>query len=135
MKLLLSKPDGTKLFPCPVCGDPREVKLTKKGKPYIICDRDGMQMFVRVGAGIQRFDQLVKDAADNNIWKQIAELRKRYQHKCPKCGTAFWLKPELIRMKPLTRMVMGIRCPVPGCDGLVTAEEAGSEKASSEEAA
>ena len=26
---------GERMFPCPVCMDPREVRMTKKKKPYI----------------------------------------------------------------------------------------------------
>jgi hypothetical protein len=31
------------------------VKNTKKGKPYVICDRCGVQMFVRKPEGVRRF--------------------------------------------------------------------------------
>jgi len=52
-----------RLFPCCVCHEPREVRTTKKGKPYMICDPCGMQMFVRVETGIRRFEAMI-DAAD-----------------------------------------------------------------------
>ena len=44
----VSQLNGSNVFPCPVCLDPREVKLTKKKKPYITCDPCGIQLFVRV---------------------------------------------------------------------------------------
>src|SRR5271165_5648311 len=34
------------MFPCPVCTGPREVLLTKKDKPYLICNPCGVQVFV-----------------------------------------------------------------------------------------
>ncbi len=34
--------NGKRRFPCPVCTDPREVRLTKKDKPYIVCDPCGV---------------------------------------------------------------------------------------------
>src|SRR5216683_1237894 len=95
MKPLLAKRD-LRLFPCCVCGEAREVRTTKKGKPYMICDPCGVQMFVRVETGIRRFEQLVAEAAGNNIWKRLAELQHRYQFDCPRCGKKFWLTTELI---------------------------------------
>jgi len=44
------------LSPCPVCHGTCEVKITKKGKPYVICDPCGVQLFVRGKGGIQRFE-------------------------------------------------------------------------------
>ena len=56
MKPLLAK--EPRLFPCCICGKPREVRTTKKGKPYLHCDPCGLQMFVRIESGIQRFEAL-----------------------------------------------------------------------------
>jgi len=73
---------GLRLFPCCVCGEGREVRTTKKGKPYLICDLCGVQMFVRVETGIRRFEQLVGGCHRNDIWKRLAELQQRYQPQC-----------------------------------------------------
>jgi len=51
--------NGQKLFPCPVCVELREVRLTKKKKPYITCDPCGIQLFVRGPAGIAAFQRLI----------------------------------------------------------------------------
>ena len=51
--------NGRKMFPCPVCTDPREVRMTKKKKPYITCDPCGIQLFVRGPAGIAAFERLI----------------------------------------------------------------------------
>lgn len=41
-------------FACPLCIRRCQVRTTKKGKPYLICDVCGLQMFVRYEAGIAR---------------------------------------------------------------------------------
>jgi predicted RNA-binding Zn-ribbon protein involved in translation (DUF1610 family) len=41
-----------KIFPCPICGQPREIRITKKEKPYFVCDSCGVQVFVRGAQGI-----------------------------------------------------------------------------------
>lgn len=33
------------MYPCPICGKPREVLRTKKHKPYLICNDCGVQLF------------------------------------------------------------------------------------------
>ena len=123
MKPLLAKRD-LRLFPCCVCGEAREVRTTKKGKPYMICDPCGVQMFVRVETGIRRFEQLVADAEENNIWKRLAELQQRYQFQCPKCRKKFWLTPELIKTSWASGKLAGYRCPDPGCGGIAKPEKA-----------
>jgi len=52
-------PNGKQMFPCPVCTEPREVRETKKSKPYLICDPCGVQVFVRGPAGIGEFNRLL----------------------------------------------------------------------------
>ena len=123
MKPLLAKRD-LRLFPCCVCGESREVRTTKKGKPYMICDPCGVQMFVRVETGIRRFEQLVADADENHIWKRLAELQQRYQFQCPKCRKKFWLTPELIKTSWASGKLEGYRCPDPGCGGIAKPEKA-----------
>jgi transcription elongation factor Elf1 len=123
MKPLLAKRD-LRLFPCCVCGEAREVRTTKKGKPYMICDPCGVQMFVRVETGIRRFEQLVADADENHIWKRLAELQQRYQFQCPKCRKKFWLTPELIKTSWASGKLEGYRCPDPGCGGIAKPEKA-----------
>src|SRR6266446_10889079 len=41
-------------FACPLCSRRCQVRITKKGKPYLICNVCGLQMFVRYDAGIAR---------------------------------------------------------------------------------
>ena len=75
MKTLLTIREP-RLFPWCICGQPREVRTTKKGKPYLHCDPCGLQMFVRIEPGIRRLEQLIKDADQNNIWKRLSDLQR-----------------------------------------------------------
>jgi len=113
-----------RLFPCCICGEARDVRTTKKGKPYLHCDPCGLQMFVRVETGIRRFETLVADADRNNIWKRLADLQLRYQFLCPKCGKKFWLEPELIKTKWPSKKPLGYQCPNPECGGIAKPEKA-----------
>jgi transcription elongation factor Elf1 len=122
VRTLVSK-RGLRLFPCCVCGEGREVRMTKKGKPYMICDPCGVQMFVRVETGIRRFEQLVADAERNDIWKRLAELQQRYEFHCPRCGKKFWLTPELITTSWVNGELEGYRCPDSECGGIAKPEK------------
>ena len=42
--------DKTKvMIACWLCGQPVEVKFSRKDKPYLICDNCGVQTFIRYG--------------------------------------------------------------------------------------
>ena len=56
------KLNGKKMFPCPVCAQLCEVKLTKKKKPYMTCDPCGIQLFVRGPLGIAALSRLLDRA-------------------------------------------------------------------------
>jgi transcription elongation factor Elf1 len=54
-----------KTFPCPLCEKKQDVRLADKGgKPYIICDPCGVQLFVRKSEGINRMIEYV-----NSWWR------------------------------------------------------------------
>lgn len=112
-----------RLFPCCVCREPREVRTTKKGKPYMICDPCGVQMFVRVETGIRRFEALVADADRDDLWKLLAKLKRRYELQCPKCTKKFWLTPELIKTSWVDGALKGYRCPERECGGIAKEKE------------
>lgn len=42
-----------KALPCPLCEQEREIKMSTKDKPYIVCDSCGVQLFVRRPEGIR----------------------------------------------------------------------------------
>jgi hypothetical protein len=64
------------------------VRKTKKGKPYVICNPCGLQMFVRVESGIQRFERLVADAALLGLEGRLVELQMLPFYFCPGSGFA-----------------------------------------------
>ena len=48
-------------IPCFLCGNKCEIKLSKRGKPYFVCDPCGIQVFIRREAGIQLFNKAVNE--------------------------------------------------------------------------
>ena len=113
---------GTKRFPCSICGAPLDVRYTKKGKPYVICDSCGVQMFVRNGEGIRRFEILLMETKDKDIWTRLSKLEQRYRKNCPECGTGFWAEEKLMKTSIIDGSLQGYRCPKPGCKGIVKLE-------------
>ena len=109
-------------FPCPVCAARLEVRITKKQKPYLVCDPGGVQLFVRSRSGIERFAALVDRAESGNALERLAEMERRYRKKCPECGKSFWTAPELLETGWLDGEPTGFRCPEEGCDGIVKLE-------------
>ena len=53
---------------CFLCNEPVPVKKTRKGKPYMVCDRCGLQMFVRYEKGIKRLREKVNDQCKGNCF-------------------------------------------------------------------
>jgi len=58
-------------FPCPLCKKERRIRWTKKEKPYLICDRCGVQMFVRYEEGIMKLME--------------GEKKREIDIQCPYC--------------------------------------------------
>jgi len=50
-------------FLCPLCHESLEIRYTKKKKPYMTCETDGLQMFVRYETGIKRLEDMTKAKA------------------------------------------------------------------------
>lgn len=100
-----------RLFPCPVCTEPREVRLTRKNKPYVVCDPCGIQLFVRGPAGIDGFNRLVERAGKEDLWSQLANMEPRYHLKCAECGTRFWAELKLVKTSLFDGSFRGFRCP------------------------
>jgi ssDNA-binding Zn-finger/Zn-ribbon topoisomerase 1 len=112
-----------RLFPCPICGEGLDVRESKKGKTYVVCQSCSMQMFTRAEPGIRKFEELVEAAETENIWQRILGLEEHYKRKCSKCDKSFWLTEELIRTSWFDGSFVGYRCPEPDCDGIVPPEE------------
>lgn len=111
--------NGRKAFPCPVCTMPREVRITKKKKPYITCDPCGIQLFVRGSAGIAAFDKLLDRAEVEDLFSRSAEMERRYFLKCNACGRQFWIAPGLAKTSMFDGTLQGFRCPNRDCREVV----------------
>jgi predicted RNA-binding Zn-ribbon protein involved in translation (DUF1610 family) len=115
--------DGKRMFPCPVCATVRPVKQTKKAKPYVVCDPCGIQLFIRGPAGIAAFEKLADLASRDDLWTRLKEMEKRYYVKCPKCGTWFWIEPELAKTSMFDGRLQGFGCPEKKCGAIVAWEK------------
>ena len=115
--------NGKRMFPCPVCTIPLEVRTTKKDKPYITCDPCGIQVFVRGPFGILAFNRLVDSASEDDLWTRLAEMERRYRLKCRKCGGQFWIEPELIKTSLMDGSLKGFRCPQKNCGAIIAWEQ------------
>ena len=61
-------------LPCLLCVEKLEKRTDKNGKPYFVCNPCGIQLFVRRPHGIKLLDNLLADAARNEIpFKHRAE--------------------------------------------------------------
>ncbi len=115
--------NGKRMFPCPVCADPREVRQTKKNKPYLTCDPCGIQVFVRGPGGIAAFNRLIDRANAEDLWTRLNEMQRRYYLRCAKCGCRFWIEPNLAETSGWDGSVKGFRCPGKNCDAIVAWEK------------
>lgn len=115
--------DGKRMFPCPVCTGAREVKLTKKRKPYITCDPCGIQVFIRGPAGIAEFNRLIERGEHDDLPTRLREMDRRYRLTCPECGTKFWADRKLVKTSGFDGSFKGFRCPQKGCEAIVPWEE------------
>ena len=110
---------GNKRFPCPVCVLPREVRITKKRKPYLICDPCGVQLFIRGPAGIAEFNRLVERGERDGLSQRINEIESRFRLTCPECGNRFWAEPRLLKTSSFDGSLKGFRCPNKACGAIV----------------
>ncbi len=115
--------NGKRMFPCPVCTEPREVRMTKKNKPCVTCDPCGIQLFIRGPAGIAAFNRLVDRAGAEDLWTRLKEMEGHYHLKCRKCGCRFWIEPGLAKTSVFDGRLQGFRCPDEKCRALVAWEE------------
>jgi len=115
--------NGTQMFPCPVCTKPTEVRVTKKDKPYLICDPCGVQVFIRGPAGIAEFNRLLNRTNNAGLLTRLQQMERRYRLTCPECGHQFWIEPEMIQTSRFDGSLKGFRCPQKDCDATVPWEQ------------
>ena len=111
----MSNVPSPRWFPCPVCALTQDVRGSKTGKPYIICNTCGVQVFVRGKAGIAAFDQLVDRARLDGTYMRMNEMIRRYYVRCPACRNQFWIQPDLIVTSLFDGSLKGVRCPNATC--------------------
>ena len=111
------------MFPCPVCTQAREVRVTKKDKPYLICDPCGVQLFIRGPAGVEEFKRLLKQTNQESLLSRLREMEQRYRLDCPDCGRQFWIEPQLLKTSVFDGSVKGFRCPQKNCDTIIRWEQ------------
>jgi len=71
---------STHFLPCLLCGNRLQIRSDKHGKPYVICDECGVQLFVRRKRGIERLDELMRASEKNAIpFQQAAERLYKVQ--------------------------------------------------------
>src|SRR5258705_882402 len=105
-------------FPCPICSMPQDVRGSKKGKPYIICNTCGVQVFIRGKVGIAEFDKLLERAKPEGTIARMNEVLRRYHVRRLACGTQFWIEPSLIVTSRFDGSLKGVRCPNAECKTL-----------------
>ena len=110
-------------FPCPVCTLPRDVRQTKKHKPYIVCDPCGIQLFIRGPAGIEEFNRLLERTDHDGVLARIQATERRYRLSCSKCGCRFWIERSLVKTSVFDGSFSGFRCPQKDCGATVPWEE------------
>jgi len=65
-KILNEPKSDKKQVPCFLCGTKAEVRYSKKGKPYLVCDPCGVQIFIRGRRGIELFRK-IQDSFKNEL--------------------------------------------------------------------
>jgi transcription elongation factor Elf1 len=110
-------------FPCPVCASPRDVRQSKKNKPYIVCDPCGIQLFIRGPAGIEEFNRLKERVDREDLLARIKEMERRCRLTCPECGCQFWIERRLVKTSGFDGSFKGFRCPQRDCGAIVPWEE------------
>ncbi len=110
-------------FPCPICTEPREIRTTKNGKPYVTCDSCAVQVFIRGRVGTERLGELLKKNDTRSVLTRFSELEGRYHRICPTCGRRFWITPALIETSWFDGSLKGLRCPTEDCNAIVPWED------------
>ena len=62
---------------CFLCNDPLEQRTSEKAKPYFVCDRCGVQIFVRKKDGIEKLLRLVSNSFEAQEESPSSQHRDR----------------------------------------------------------
>lgn len=94
------------IYPCPVCRKDLDIRISKKQKPYCVCQDCGVQLFIRGKRGVSRFSQMTGfkrevfsglSALDLQwVEKRLSELKAELRDVERKIEEDFWEDyPEL----------------------------------------
>ena len=92
-------------LPCPLCGVLLNVRESVKGKPYVVCDPCGMQMFVRREDGIQALKKILtsgrspSNPSTEKLQEKIQSLEKQLSQSEQKYEAARSAHTELAQTK------------------------------------
>jgi transcription elongation factor Elf1 len=136
-KIIMSNPSR---FPCPLCNVTLDVRKSVKGKPYVVCDPCGMQMFLRKDEGIAALHKISSGGSADKLREKIQSLEKQLAlaernkaeltrktvkdieksalRTCPECGAEFIIREDLIKTSWLDGRFLGFKCPKDGCKGI-----------------
>lgn len=109
-------------FPCPLCLVPLRVRSSKKGKPYVVCDACGVQMFVRAKPGIARLASLMAQPEAVGVMQRLATVARQQKATCSSCRHTFWLSEAELQTHWFNGAFVGYKCP--SCGASVKPPEA-----------
>jgi predicted RNA-binding Zn-ribbon protein involved in translation (DUF1610 family) len=108
-------------FPCPLCLVPLRVKSSKKGKPYVVCDACGVQMFVRAKPGITRLAALMAEPRAVAVMERLSTVARQQKTTCRSCRQTFWLSEAKLATSWFDGSFVGYKCPA--CGAVAKSEE------------
>jgi hypothetical protein len=102
------------VLPCFLCGHRLEKRTTKKLKPYFVCDRCGIQLFVRGKQGIERLAEFFRNSDKAEFfYKQHAQNFHKIQailkeiddveQELKKLGISFFFDDGKLRIRNALR--------------------------------
>jgi hypothetical protein len=84
-------------IPCFLCGSDLQIRTDKNKKRYFICDRCGIQAFVRKEAGILRLEKLIQNLRTGNF--QFAKHEQSFFQICAVLNEIGDLKKEIKKLE------------------------------------
>jgi hypothetical protein len=84
-------------IPCFLCGSDLQIRTDKNDKRYFICDRCGIQAFVRKEAGLLRLGKLLENLRAGNF--QFAKHEQSFFQICAVLNEIGNLKKEIKKLE------------------------------------
>ena len=97
-------------IPCFLCGRNLKKRLSKRLKPYFVCDGCGIQLFIRGKQGIERLEQFFNNSEKAQLlYKQHAQNFHEFQailkeiddvqQEISKLGFSYWFDNEKLKIR------------------------------------